>query len=329
MKKTVCILLFTIFLIGCDTADPDSYLDVPTVMTQDENTARPGCLLEIPQIMNTENDEAQVINTEIQELSQYLVDTYWEDEIMWCEMTAWPTETERYISITVQLDEYPAYGTEGTLFTWVYDKKKGEQVYMDDALSMAKTDMETIEADLAEWCSINSYLVPEEILSSIRFRMTVDEKPQFLAGVTMVSEALAGETDPWEYFFTWTDGVVECGYGVPFDPAEINGSYTHYLMSQIYEDSMNQYDGDPDHVSEWEAMELFEEIYEINKYLENGYEMRFDGNTVELDYETCICAVLGKEVNGEFVEKGYYAATWGCAYWYDPEGDAWVAVGFG
>ena len=49
---------------------------------------------------------------------------------------------------------------------------------------------------------------------------------------------------------------------------------------------MNQYDGDPEHISEWEAMELFEEIYEINKYLEDGYEMRFDGNTVELDYET-------------------------------------------
>ena len=94
-------------------------------------------------------------------------------------------------------------------------------------------------------------------------------------------------------------------------------------------EGMGQYGGDAAIMSETEAMMLFEEIFEINKYLEDGYEMRFDGNTVELDYETCICAVLGKEVNGEFVEEGYYAATWGCAYWYDPEGDAWIEVGFG
>ena len=88
---------------------------------------------------------------------------------------------------------------------------------------------------------------------------------------------------------------------------------------------MGQYDGDPEHISEWEAMELFEEIYEINKYLEDGYTMRFDGNTVEIDYQTCICAVLEKDG----VEEAYYAATWGSAYWYDPDGDAWIAVGFG
>ena len=89
--------------------------------------------------------------------------------------------------------------------------------------------------------------------------------------------------------------------------------------------NMGQYDGDPEHISEWEAMELFEEIYEINKYLEDGYTMRFDGNTVEIDYQTCICAVLEKDG----VEEAYYAATWGSAYWYDPDGDAWIAVGFG
>ena len=90
-------------------------------------------------------------------------------------------------------------------------------------------------------------------------------------------------------------------------------------------ESMGQYDGDAAIISEEEAMLLFEEIYEINKYLEDGYTMRFDGNTVEIDYQTCICAILEKDG----VEEAYYAATWGCAYWYDPDGDAWVAVGFG
>ena len=89
--------------------------------------------------------------------------------------------------------------------------------------------------------------------------------------------------------------------------------------------NIGQYEGDAAVISEEEAMMLFEEIYEINKYLEDGYTMRFDGNTVEIDYQTCICAVMEKDG----AEEGYYAATWGSAYWFDPEGDAWIAVGFG
>ena len=89
--------------------------------------------------------------------------------------------------------------------------------------------------------------------------------------------------------------------------------------------NMGQYDDSAAVISEEEAMLLFEEIYEINKYLEDGYTMRFDGNTVEINYQTCICAVMEKDG----VQEAYYAATWGSAYWYDPEGDAWIAVGFG
>lgn len=103
------------------------------------------------------------------------------------------------------------------------------------------------------------------------------------------------------------------------------GSVSGCGKSTDAEGSMGQYEGDAAIMSETEAMMLFEEIYEINKYLEDGYTMRFDGKTVEIDYQTCICAVLEKDG----VEEAYYAATWGSAYWYDPEGDAWIAVGFG
>lgn len=103
------------------------------------------------------------------------------------------------------------------------------------------------------------------------------------------------------------------------------GSVSGCGKSTDVEGNMGQYAGDAAIMSETEAMMLFEEIYEINKYLEDGYTMRFDGKTVEIDYQTCICAVLEKDG----VEEAYYAATWGSAYWYDPEGDAWIAVGFG
>ena len=328
MKRFSLLLLCALLLVSCGKKDSAAFADVPTVIDQPGNEVRPGCLIEVPQIMDSETPAARSINEEILELSQTMQDTYMEDETMWCEMTAWPTETERYINLTVMLNEYPCYGTSGQLMSWVYDKDKSRQILPDDALAMADTDMEQITADIRVWCGQNDYEMTGDVPDFLTFRMLENGVPQFITGVSITPGGLVGEVDPWSSFFTWTEGTVEWPAYTPFDPSEITGTYSNFLFCQTYED-MGQYDGDPEHISEWEAMELFEEIYEINKYLEAGYEMRFDGNTVELDYETCICAVLGKEVNGEFVEEGYYAATWGCAYWFDPEGDAWIAVGFG
>jgi hypothetical protein len=93
--------------------------------------------------------------------------------------------------------------------------------------------------------------------------------------------------------------------------------------------NMGQYEGDAAIMSEAEAMMLFEEIYEINKYLEDGYTMQFDGSTVEIDGQTCICAEMGGEENGTFKVIGHYAAAWGSAYYRDPVSGEWTAVGFG
>ena len=107
------------------------------------------------------------------------------------------------------------------------------------------------------------------------------------------------------------------------------GSVSGCGKSTDAEGNMGQYAGDAAIMSETEAMMLFEEIYEINKYLEDGYTMRFDGKTVEIDGQTCICAVLGTEENGEFTVQGHYAATWGSAYLLDPITGEWTPVAFG
>ena len=96
---------------------------------------------------------------------------------------------------------------------------------------------------------------------------------------------------------------------------------------ESYEE-MKQYEGDAAIMSETEAMMLFEEIFEINKYLDAGMTMQFDGSTVEIDGQTCICATLGTEENGEFSVQGHYAATWGSAYYLDPVTGDWTSVGF-
>ena len=74
-------------------------------------------------------------------------------------------------------------------------------------------------------------------------------------------------------------------------------------------EGMGQYGGDAAIMSETEAMMLFEEIFEINKYLDAGMTMHVDGSTVEIDGQTCICATLGTEETGEFTVQGHYAAT--------------------
>ena len=99
--------------------------------------------------------------------------------------------------------------------------------------------------------------------------------------------------------------------------------------SRAFHEEMGQYEGDAAIMSETEAMMLFEEMIEINKYLEAGMTMHFDGSTVEIDGQTCICAMLGTEENGEFTVQGHYAATWGCAYYLDPLTGDWTPVGFG
>ncbi len=96
-----------------------------------------------------------------------------------------------------------------------------------------------------------------------------------------------------------------------------------------FHEEMGQYEGDAAIMSETEAMMLFEEIFEINKYLDAGMTMQFDGSTVEIDGQTCICATLGTEENGEFSVQGHYAATWGSAYYLDPVTGDWSSVGFG
>jgi len=325
MKKYSALFLCVLLLVSCSKEDRTAYPDVPTVLDQGGSEYKPGSLIEVPQIMDSETPAAAAINEEILELSRTMQDTYWEDEVMWCEMTAWPTETERYISLTVMLNEYPTYGTSGQLMSWVYDKHTSTQVLLDDALAMADTDMERIAADVGVLCRKNDYEMTGDLPGFLAFRMLENGVPQFMTGISIAPAGLTDEVDPWSSFFTWTEGRVEWPAFTPFDPAEVTGTYTNPLFCQTYMD-MGQYESDAAIISETEAMMLFEEIYEINKYLEEGYTMYFDGSTVEIDGQTCICAVLENEAG---VPETHYAATWGSAYYRNPVTGDWTPVGFG
>lgn len=325
MKKSLMFLLCALLLSGCSGADSQAAIDVSEVISPSGSADLPGCLMEIPQIVNSETPAAKAINDDIQALVLNLQNTYQEDEVMWCEMTAWPTETDRYLNLTVLLQEYPSYGTNGELLSWVYDKENAKQLLLADALSMEKTDEAAIAADIGTWCAENGYIMNGEDLPFLVFRMTADGDVQFLTGASVIAERLQGEVDPWCSFFTWENGEVTFTEMVPFDPAEITGVYSKPLFWQTLE-SMEQNGDGTAMVSEAGAMQVFESVYEISKYFDDGYTMRFDGEVVEINGAFCLCAVMETSA-GEVA--GYYAASWDSAYMQDPETGEWMPVAFG
>ena len=84
-----------------------------------------GSILEIPQITGDRSEAAQAINAALlarKAVYQTYVDDPYRDA-SWCEVTAWPTTTDRYLNLALVENVYPTYGSDGTLFSWVYDKK--------------------------------------------------------------------------------------------------------------------------------------------------------------------------------------------------------------
>ena len=88
------------------------------------------------------------------------------------------------------LNEYPGYGTNGQLMSWVYSKEKSTQVLPDDALAMADTDMEQITADVGVWCEENDYEMTGEVPDFLTFRMLENGVPQFMTGVSITPGGL-------------------------------------------------------------------------------------------------------------------------------------------
>ena len=98
-----------------------------------------GSILEIPQITGDRSEAAQAINAALlarKAVYQTYVDDPYRDA-SWCEVTAWPTTTDRYLNLALVENVYPTYGSDGTLFSWVYDKKDRREVTREQALELA------------------------------------------------------------------------------------------------------------------------------------------------------------------------------------------------
>ena len=93
-----------------------------------------GSVLEIPQIAGDDSPDAQAINDALLERKaayQIYMDAPYQSGT-WCEVTAYPVTTERYLNLALLENIYPNYGTDGDLYAWVYDRQERRSVTVEE-----------------------------------------------------------------------------------------------------------------------------------------------------------------------------------------------------
>ncbi|MFQ8759494.1 MAG: hypothetical protein ACLSAF_08685 [Intestinimonas sp.] len=135
-------------------------------------------------------------------------------------VTAWPTTTDRYLNLALVENVYPTYGSDGTLFSWVYDKKDRREVTREQALELAGTT----EADLREAVAV---LLADGELSlpldpdtfEIRgFRIDADREVTFYLGGA--NRDGAEGMDAWYGLYVWSGGTAARMTGAQPVPSE-------------------------------------------------------------------------------------------------------------
>ena len=93
-------------------------------------------IFEIPRFEG-EGEDAALLNTQLDQWTAPWL-AGWEsvrnDDVYWYEVKSYPVCGRRYKQVVTTAIEYPNYGTDGDVFSFCYDSKKGRQLTLDDAL---------------------------------------------------------------------------------------------------------------------------------------------------------------------------------------------------
>lgn len=167
-----------------------------------------GSVLEIPQIAGDDSPDAQAINAALLERKaayQSYMDAPYQSGT-WCEVTAFPVTTERYLNLALLENVYPSYGTDGDLYAWVYDRQEGRSVTVEEALDLAGTTEDTLREAVAEHLASGELSLPlDEASFSIRgFCIRAEDDVTFYLQGANVDGAQG--MDPWLGLYTWNQG---------------------------------------------------------------------------------------------------------------------------
>ena len=167
-----------------------------------------GSILEIPQIAGDDSPDAQAINAALLErkaVYQVYMDAPYQSGT-WCEVTAFPVTTERYLNLALLENVYPNYGTDGDLYAWVYDRQERRSVTVEEALDLAGITEDALREAVAEALAAGELPLPlDEDSFSIRgFRIEEgDDVTFYLQGANVDG---AEGMDPWLGLYTWNQG---------------------------------------------------------------------------------------------------------------------------
>ena len=187
-------------------AQPQAHIVMDTQYYDDR-----GSILEIPQIAGDGSEAAQAVNAALLErkaVYQSYIDDHTLNGATWCEVTAYPITTDRYLNIALLENTFPCYGTDGDLYAWVYDREEQREVTVEEALSLAGTTEDSLRQAVADALASGDLPLPlDEDTFSIRgFRIGADGQVSFYLQGANVDGAEG--MDPWLGLYAWSSGEV-------------------------------------------------------------------------------------------------------------------------
>ena len=219
IKRIICLLASVLLLAGCTALTGCGEKVTGVAM---EHQEYPGNnIYEIPRFEG-ESKEAVELNVAIYEqMSPYF--TGWEsvrnDEVFWYEVKSYPVCGRRYKQVVTTAIEYPNYGTDGDVFSFCYDSKKGRQLTLDDALGQAGVSRETAMQRVGTL--MTPYLFEGDLVIEVSFPGFVFiEDELHLIARAFVENELASEHDEL-YVYSVADDVLYDYTGGLLLPAEV------------------------------------------------------------------------------------------------------------
>ena len=199
---------------------------VPSIIMETQYYDSLGSYIEIPALslpIGEKNEAVDAINAALNQLREEyrfsLSGTEYGNQCLF-----YPSTTDRYLNL-VFFQKGADYGNDGYTASWVYDKREGVQVAVEDALALAGTDRETLFADLEAVIAADPE-DPRELyqtadpISLQGFRIKADGKPVFYLTAMVDCRDMGddGFLDEWSRLYVWDNGVFTRYHCMAFVP---------------------------------------------------------------------------------------------------------------
>lgn len=108
---------------------------------------------EVPVLSGVKNDAIDKINSELADLVAEYQETKAENSanspVAWVECRAYPSVNKKYVNLAFTWAEYPTYGTQGKVISYVYDIDNQKEIDPEDALTLTNTTKAQIQSACA------------------------------------------------------------------------------------------------------------------------------------------------------------------------------------